>query len=140
MISSNSNILVRLLPNLQTFSDSCHSKLILLENFAQIMEILFRVHIFQSYYYKILYTFQSSYKPTLIFSESYYQTIHTYKSSYIPIMILCYDSYYPNCIYFSLTNRDFFILNKINIVKLTENYYQIILTFSELCQTINIIR
>ena len=89
-------------------------------------------YIYQSYY-QILYTFQRSYKPTMIFSEGYYQTIHTFQSLYIPILILS-KSYYPTIHIFNgtykplLTNKTIetfsdFILNNINIFRelLTNN-------------------
>ena len=96
------------------------------QNFFQIKEILFRVHMYRNYW-QILYSFQSSYKPTLIFPGSYYQTKHTFQSIYIPILILS-ESYYATTHIFHSTYKQLlanktrktfsdFILNIINIFK-----------------------
>ena len=86
------------------------------------------------FYYRILYTFQSSYKLIPIFPKSYYQTIHTSQSSYIPILIFS-ESYYPTMHIFHsnkplLTNKTISSSYRI-ILRFSESYYKTILTFSE---------
>ena len=79
---------------IQTFSEFISTKTPIFREFSKDNADFFRVHIYQSVY-RILYTFQSSYKPILIFSKNYYQIIRIFQSSCTLIVIFS-DRYCRN--------------------------------------------
>ena len=102
MISSNTNTFRKLLPNHTDF---------LSVHIDQNSRKFFQNSYIPEFYYRILYSFHSSYKLILIFSESYYQAIYTFQSSYLPILILS-KSYYPPIHIFYSSNKPL-LTNKI---------------------------